>query len=80
MSYVDISGLIQSQKDYLIKLDPSSNAVLDFSSINEKLNTLATDLSSNSAAYILTGQDSVHKIISNEKYQTQINWFYRNWY
>ena len=71
MSYVDISGLIQVQQNYLGNLVTNSanpgNVAAQVSTINTNLNNLSSSLGNNSAAYVLTGQNTVYDIVQREK-------------
>ena len=71
MSYVDISGLIQVQQNYLGNLVTNSsnpgNVAAQISTLNTNLNGLSSSLGNNSAAYVLTGQNTVYDIVQREK-------------
>jgi hypothetical protein len=71
MSYVDISGLLNIQKNYLVNLDTSSNnpngVTSQLTSINAGLNQISDALGNNSAAYVLTGQNTVKDILNREQ-------------
>lgn len=65
--YGDISGLLHAQQNYLSSLSLQNDVSGQLLTINSGLDELAKKLNSNSAAYVLTGQEKVYDIVNNEQ-------------